>query len=274
MDVDAKVMAFDEQSAVSPYDFVAPSGWSAIVSDILAKFRTKRINCTLDIGCGPGHFSLALRDIVAAPVVGIDFSRSMLKRASTVVSGAVSLIQADTRSLPLKSASVDLVLLRYLLHHVESVAHVISEVSRVLSDGGLLLVETSDPEQLSMQADYTDFPSIAAIDLPRWPTKMHLAELMAASEICVLECVEVDLVRDWIVKDQYLARLERWKLEGGGTSFWRLFDEEQRCEFVRRRSKLLISDETLLRVPILSQGMIMIGRKCGARSLRNLGCKI
>jgi ubiquinone/menaquinone biosynthesis C-methylase UbiE len=73
-----------------------------------------------------------------AQVVGVDVSTGMLRTARAAVRGA--LVEADMRSLPFADGSFDAVWCMAALLHVPKVeaAGVLSEIARVLADGGLL----------------------------------------------------------------------------------------------------------------------------------------
>ncbi len=57
------------------------------------RFEKTILNCqpieektVLDIGCGPGHYSLALAEQGARKVVGLDFAEAMIERAKAKAS--------------------------------------------------------------------------------------------------------------------------------------------------------------------------------------------
>jgi SAM-dependent methyltransferase len=84
----------------------------------------------LDLGCGPGWYTAALRDCGAA-VVPIDNSAEEL--GATPPEGA---LLADARALPFADASADGVVCSNLLEHTPDAPAVIAEIERVLRPGG------------------------------------------------------------------------------------------------------------------------------------------
>ena len=95
----------------------------------------------LDLGCGAGHFTAALRDRGCA-VVGVDIAERALERAAAIAPGAdLRLLEADG-SLPLAHGEVDLVWCSEVLEHVPDAAGLLAEVRRVLRPGGRLLLTT------------------------------------------------------------------------------------------------------------------------------------
>jgi glycosyltransferase involved in cell wall biosynthesis/SAM-dependent methyltransferase len=87
----------------------------------------------LDLGCGPGHYTKALRD-VGAQVVPAELARESL-RSSTgeLLSGATL---SDATQLPFPDGSFDGVFCSNMLEHTPSTAPVFEELERVLRPGG------------------------------------------------------------------------------------------------------------------------------------------
>lgn len=92
----------------------------------------------LDVGCGAGHL---LREIGerASFRLGVDRSRAMAQLASQLTPQAHLVVGVSER-LPIQDASVDLVLSRAHLQHVDDLATTVRECARVLRPGGRLVV--------------------------------------------------------------------------------------------------------------------------------------
>ncbi len=86
----------------------------------------------LDLGCGPGFYTAALR-AVGADVTPVDNSEEELALAGGPPEGALI---ADAGALPLADGSVDGVFCSNLLEHTPDAAPVIAEIERVLRPGG------------------------------------------------------------------------------------------------------------------------------------------
>jgi len=96
----------------------------------------------LDVGCGDAALAVALAKR-GAIVTGVDSDPCMLAagRARAEASGvAVELLQGDVRSLPFPDDSFDLVLAVTVLCFVDDAGRALSEMARVLSPGGQLLI--------------------------------------------------------------------------------------------------------------------------------------
>jgi len=102
----------------------------------------------LDLGCGEGAFTAALRDHGAHPV-GVDVVDEPLRRARARHPGLA--FQATPLEGPLvfDDGAFDVVWAGEVVEHVVDVAGWLSEVRRVLPSGGRLLLTTPDhPPQL------------------------------------------------------------------------------------------------------------------------------
>jgi SAM-dependent methyltransferase len=86
----------------------------------------------LDLGCGPGFYTAALR-AVGADVLPVDNSEDELASAGAPPAGALI---ADAGALPLGDESVDGVFCSNLLEHTPDAAPILAEIERVLKPGG------------------------------------------------------------------------------------------------------------------------------------------
>ncbi|WP_323677162.1 class I SAM-dependent methyltransferase [Halorubellus sp. PRR65] len=115
--------------------------WSTLES-MLPDVAGERI---LDAGCGSGVYSERLVD-AGADVVGVDVSEKMLEEARDRVPDAAFRRDDVTDSLDwLDDDSVDVVLCQHVLSHVEDLTAAYEAFSRVLDDGGTLVVSTHNP---------------------------------------------------------------------------------------------------------------------------------
>lgn len=89
----------------------------------------------LDLGCGTGILLASLAD-EGYRAVGTDISRTMLSRAR----GTAPLVTADGGNLPFADASLDAVLARGSIHHMQDIPAVLGEILRVLRHGGQVVL--------------------------------------------------------------------------------------------------------------------------------------
>jgi demethylmenaquinone methyltransferase/2-methoxy-6-polyprenyl-1,4-benzoquinol methylase len=117
------------------------------------RFREILVNpdaAILDICCGTGDMTMALlkhRTQSARPILAADFSRAMLSRGAKKFqqSGAIPL-EADALHLPLRTASLDLIVSAFGFRNLANYEAGLREFHRVLKPGGQLgILEFSEP---------------------------------------------------------------------------------------------------------------------------------
>jgi demethylmenaquinone methyltransferase/2-methoxy-6-polyprenyl-1,4-benzoquinol methylase len=104
----------------------------------------------LDICCGTGDMTMALlkhRPRGARPVLAADFARGMLERgAHKFRRSGVTVLEADALHLPLRDASLDLIVTAFGFRNLANYNAGLREFHRVLKPGGQLgILEFSEP---------------------------------------------------------------------------------------------------------------------------------
>jgi demethylmenaquinone methyltransferase/2-methoxy-6-polyprenyl-1,4-benzoquinol methylase len=107
----------------------------------------------LDICCGTGDMTLALlrhRPRNACPILAADFAHGMLRRGADkfarLDNAAVLPLEADALHLPLRSASLDLIVTAFGFRNLANYDAGLKEFCRVLKPGGQLgILEFSEP---------------------------------------------------------------------------------------------------------------------------------
>jgi demethylmenaquinone methyltransferase / 2-methoxy-6-polyprenyl-1,4-benzoquinol methylase len=110
----------------------------------------------LDICCGTGDMTaalLALRPTPAEPIIGLDFSSTMLELARKKYTAAnVLWVEADAMHLPYPDNSFDLVTSAFGFRNLTNYAAGLAEIHRVLRPGGQIgILECNQPDGLSGQ---------------------------------------------------------------------------------------------------------------------------
>ena len=98
----------------------------------------------LDIACGEGYGSYALKMAGAHSVIGMDISDEACRHARDKYS--IDARVADAMSIPLTEKSIDLVVSFETIEHVPRPLAFIQECSRILSDSGVLVISTPNVE--------------------------------------------------------------------------------------------------------------------------------
>lgn len=112
---------------------------------VMAELTLDAESVVLDLGCGTGLLTLPIARR-CGHVVGVDASSAMLERLGSRAAREgvenLELIHGDMRLVPMRDASVDVVVSCYAFHHLPDADKrvVLREVGRVLRPGGRLVV--------------------------------------------------------------------------------------------------------------------------------------
>lgn len=153
----------------------------------------------LDVGCGPGHYSLQLA-AAGASIVGLDSSSMQLELARVDASAAgpsPTFVQGDACDLPFEEASFDGVLINMVLHHLDTAETrfsrarlALAEASRVLREGGCLIVGSVSASQAKYGAWYYSLcPEISERFKERFIPESELERYCALNGLTLMDKV-------------------------------------------------------------------------------------
>ena len=100
----------------------------------------------LDIGTGPGFFTIILEELGYNSITGVDVSEKMLEVAKGNIqkygkeNSSIQLLQMDAQNLEFKPESFDMIVSRNLTWNLEKPLQAYSEWLRVLKPNGYLLI--------------------------------------------------------------------------------------------------------------------------------------
>ncbi len=107
----------------------------------LARIKNKKC---LDAGCGGGRYAVALFRLGAKEVTGLDMSEKGLadarRRVKSLKINNVKFLKGNVLNLSFPEKTFDFVFSNGVLHHTVSIEKGISEISRVLKNGGTLFL--------------------------------------------------------------------------------------------------------------------------------------
>jgi ubiquinone/menaquinone biosynthesis C-methylase UbiE len=157
--------------------------WKRVFAHPTGEAPPRRV---LDLGCGVGRYSGLLREAFGAQVVGLDASERMLAvAAGNPALRGIGWVRGTAEALPFADASVDLVLLFLVYHHLPAPRAALSECARVLTASGSVVLVNSTVELLDSYRWLPFFPSARAIELAILPRRRSLREAARASGLSV-----------------------------------------------------------------------------------------
>ena len=108
----------------------------------------------LDLGCGDGVHTKDFVEMGAKSVIGIDLSEELITKANTDHGADTQFIVGSVENLPLAENSVDFIHFRFALHYAHDIDKVMSEMYRVLKEGGEAFVVIPHPDDLYKRFKY------------------------------------------------------------------------------------------------------------------------
>lgn len=111
-----------------------------LVHDYLSQ-QNKKIVHAIDLGCGAGHLSFSLADVVSH-ITAVDNAAEMLEVVRQQISDRkldnIDTCKADICALPFEDKSIDMVCSRYSAHHWTDLNIAMKEIKRILKDDGVI----------------------------------------------------------------------------------------------------------------------------------------
>jgi ubiquinone/menaquinone biosynthesis C-methylase UbiE len=130
-------------------------------SEILSILKKERLNKTfsvVELGCGAGGVSKELERTIQFPIVGCDISSSILRIAKKV-NKSLLLIKADCENIPIRSNSLDLVLLVDVIEHLNNPSKAIAESARISKKWVIIRTPFEDCLYHSLKKSKNDWAS-------------------------------------------------------------------------------------------------------------------
>lgn len=111
------------------------------LEEMLAEIEPGGVHSALEVGCGPGYMSNAMRDRCGFTVTGTDVDPGEIEFAARLSQGrdGLTFLEADVTALPFADSAFDLVLSMMVMHHITDWPDALDEIVRVLRPGGYFL---------------------------------------------------------------------------------------------------------------------------------------
>jgi len=163
--------------------------YKGIASDIAATAPPRAR--VLEVGCGPGHLSIALARDHGLLVTGLDLDPAMIERARSNAEGHAHTVESkpefvlgDVAALPFDDGSFDLVVSTLSMHHWSEPAAGLAEIARVMRLGGSALIWDLRPgfrlfhAQVPDPADLLRAAPLRIVSLVpwRWPWRFSFSQ--------------------------------------------------------------------------------------------------
>ena len=148
-----------------------------LIKEIQEITSEQEIISLLDVGCGTGTYSIALANVLGLEFTGVDVSEEMLEQARSKCPEGKWLL-LDIEAADFDEESFDVVLISYVVHHIDYVK-TFPKVYRLLKKPqGKLLIVTDDHDQFHNSLYHQYIPRLMEIDLNRFPSVDALTNLL------------------------------------------------------------------------------------------------
>lgn len=117
-----------------------------LAARVLPLFNLKKNRPVLDVGCGTGVLLPHLRALAGprSSITGVDFSGGMLRRAREIHGSSFRFVRATAHDMPFQTAAFHTVVSLNAFSHFPDKPAALTEMRRVLADGGKLIIAHTD----------------------------------------------------------------------------------------------------------------------------------
>lgn len=113
--------------------------WRREAAKLAVAHQSESPKIVLDAACGTGELTKELASSGAQKIIGLDFSKEMIKYAKEKVNGRAYFLVADAHKMPFKDSAFECITIAFGLRNYESIEGALYEVKRVLRTSGKLV---------------------------------------------------------------------------------------------------------------------------------------
>jgi ubiquinone/menaquinone biosynthesis C-methylase UbiE len=176
----------------------------------------------LDLGCGPGHFSLLLSEwLPSAKLTAADSDARMVQAARERLGDRATVVHAEAGGTTLPDNAFDFVIARLLFQHLADPVAVAREAFRVLKPGGRFVIIDIDDELFGVvDPELKSLPSLlgkyAELQQERGGNRhiaRHLPRILGAAGFIGNDIESVAIHSDEAGLDETFPQLDRAPLD-------------------------------------------------------------
>ncbi|WP_373492676.1 class I SAM-dependent methyltransferase [Aquiflexum sp.] len=158
---------------------------------LLYLLKPKKDKLYLDIGCGTGNYTCALAD-KGFKFIGVEPSEKMLNEAK-MRNQNVTWLKGTAEQIPAGNKVFEGIIATLTIHHWTDIKQALSELNRVLSDTGRIVIFTSTPEQMQGYWLNYYFPKMMQSSIIQMPSIKKLSQILKKTGFRIVETEKYDI---------------------------------------------------------------------------------
>ena len=172
---------------------------------------TYSVQSIADIGCGTGRFSVPLAQKFNAKVYAIDPSEKMLSvaRERDKQIAQVEYLRGSAEHIPLNKETVSMVFMSMTYHHIGDVESAISEIKRVLTHNGYVVIRNATQEDIQENKMFDYFPTAKQKELERMPLEERVISDFVSYNFNSIYCQTLEQLFSPNYRDYYKKIAQR-----------------------------------------------------------------